>query len=84
MALGFILLTQLMANINAIHNNKIKPTDFFGCFSPFRSQGVGFLMYAGLQTATMVKKTPGWMQERRQACPRRRLQPHNSQPNQGH
>ena len=40
-------------------------------------------MYARLQMITMAKMTPGWMR-RGGRCPRRRLQPHHSQPNQGH
>ena len=42
MVLGTMSLTQLKGNINEIHNNKIKPTDFFGCFSPFNIRELEF------------------------------------------
>ena len=38
----FYLVNQVNGNINAIHDNSIEPTDFFGCFSPFNLKELEF------------------------------------------
>ena len=36
------VIDTINGNINAIHNNRIEPTDFFGCFSPFNLKELEF------------------------------------------
>ena len=38
----YYVIDTINGNINAIHNNRIKPTDFFGCFSPFNLRELEF------------------------------------------
>ena len=38
----YYVVNQVNGNINAIHDNSIEPTDFFGCFSPFTFKELEF------------------------------------------
>ena len=38
----YYVIDTINGNINAIHNNKIEPTDFFGHFSPFNLRELEF------------------------------------------
>ena len=38
----YYVIDTINGNINAIHNKKIKPTDFFGCSSPFNLRELEF------------------------------------------
>ena len=38
----YYIVNQVNGNINAIHNNSIEPTDFFGHFSPFNLKELEF------------------------------------------
>ena len=38
----YYVIDTANGNINAIYNNKIEPTDFFGCFSPFNPRELEF------------------------------------------
>ena len=40
-SIRYYVIDTINGNINGIHNNRIEPTDFFGCFSPFNLRELG-------------------------------------------
>ena len=56
----YYVVHRINGNISAIHENSIKPMDFFGHFGPFNLKELEFDV-CRLQTATVAKTIQGWM-----------------------
>ena len=56
----YYVIDTVNGNINAIHDNNTKPTDFFGCFSPFDLRELEFNV-CRVTDHHNSEDNPGWM-----------------------
>ena len=62
----YYVIDTVNGNINSIPNNKIKPTDFFGCLSPFNLRDLKFNV-CGIADHHSCKEDSRLDEERRHA-----------------
>ena len=76
----YYVVNKINGNISTVHKNSIRPTDFFGDFSPFNLKELEFNVdYVGLQI-TNAKEDSRLDDERRQMTQSALAPPQSAQP----